>query len=110
MLANDRLDGLAESVTVAATPVPLSATVLGELGALLVMLTVPVKLPAVLGANKTLNEAVPPAATVVGVVSPLTLKLLPLTAICVIVRGAVPVLVKVKVWDWVCPSTILPKL
>jgi hypothetical protein len=110
MLPKLRLEGLAESVTVAATPVPLRAMVLGELGALLVMLTLPVKLPAALGANKTLNEAVPPAVTVAGVVSPLTLKLLPLTAICEIVSEAVPVFVTVKLWDLVCPSTMLPKL
>jgi hypothetical protein len=91
-----KLVGLAESVTVAAAPVPLRATALGEFGALLVMLTLPAKLPAVVGANKTLNVAVPPAATVAGVVSPLTLKALPVTANCVMVSNAVPVFVTVK--------------
>jgi hypothetical protein len=46
-----RLKGFAESVAVAAVPVPLSATILGELGALLLTLTLPVKFPAVVGAN-----------------------------------------------------------
>jgi hypothetical protein len=74
------------------------------------MVTVPDELPAVLGANSTLNEAVPPAATVAGVVSPLTLKLPPLAEICEIVREAVPVFVSVKDWDLVCPWTMRPKL
>ena len=96
-----KLVGLAESVTVAAVPVPLKATVVGEPGALLVMLTLPLRLAAVVGANKTLNVAVPPAGTVAGVVSPLTLKALPITDNCVIVRAAVPVFVTVKLWDFV---------
>ena len=96
-----KLVGFAVSVTVAAVPVPLRATALGEWGALLVMLTLPVRFPAVVGANKTLNVAVPPAGTVAGVVSPLTLKAAPVTDNCVIVREAVPVFVTVKVWDLV---------
>jgi hypothetical protein len=104
-----KLAGFADSVTVAAAAVPVSAMVLGEFGALLVMVMVPVAPPAVVGANSTLNEAVPPAATVAGVVSPLTLKLPPVTEICEIVREAVPVFVRVKDCDLVCPSTMLPK-
>jgi hypothetical protein len=110
MLPKLSVAGLADSVTVAATPVPVSAMVLGELGALLVTVTVPAALPEVLGANSTLNEAVPPAATVAGVVSPLTLKVPPLTEICEMVRGAVPVFVSTKDCDLVCPWTMLPKL
>jgi len=96
-----KLVGLAESVTVAAVPVPLRATAFGELGALLVMLTLPVKLPAVVGANRTLNVAVPPAEIVAGVISPLTLKAAPVTDNCLIVREAVPVFVTVKLCDLV---------
>jgi hypothetical protein len=51
ILVKLKLAGLAESVKVAAMPVPLRVTAVGELGALLVMLTLPVKLPAVVGAN-----------------------------------------------------------
>jgi hypothetical protein len=65
--------GLEESVTEAAVPLPLKDRTLGELGALLVMVTVPLWLPAVVGANSTLKLAVPPAAIVAGVVIPLTL-------------------------------------
>jgi len=68
-----RLVGFAVSVTVAATPVPLKDIVVGEPGALLVMVTVPVKLPAVVGANTALNVALFPAARVTGVASPLML-------------------------------------
>ena len=58
---------------VAAVPVPLNATDVGELEPLLVKLMLPVKFPALVGANNTAKDALPPAATVAGVVSPLTL-------------------------------------
>ena len=67
------LVGFDEIVTDAAVPVPLKDKIFGEFGALLVMLTVPVRLPAAVGANSTLNVAVPPAGTAAGVVNPLTL-------------------------------------
>jgi hypothetical protein len=54
--------------------------------------------------------AVPPAATVVGVAIPLTLKPDPVTARSAIVSAAVPVLVTVIACDFVWPSTMLPKL
>ena len=101
ILPKERLVGFAESVTVAATPVPLSVTLAGELGALLMMLTVPVRFPAALGANSTVKDALPSAAMVAGVVSPLTLKPLPLTLSCEIVKGAVPVFVTVNACDLV---------
>ena len=66
-----RLVGLAVIETVAATPVPLNDTVVGELGALLAILRLPLRLPAVVGANKTLSVAVSPAGRVAGRVSPL---------------------------------------
>jgi hypothetical protein len=105
-----KLVGLAVNEGVAAVPVPLNATAVGELGALLVMLTLPVRLAAVVGSNKTLNVVVPPAGMVAGVASPLTLKAPPLSPICEIVSDAVPVFVTVKLWDFVCPSATLPKL
>ena len=105
-----KLVGLVVSEGAAAVPVPLNATAVGELGALLVILTLPVRLPAVVGSNKTLNVVVPPAGIVAGVASPLTLKAPPLSPICEIVSDAVPVFVTVKVSDFVCPSTTLPKL
>ena len=68
-----KLVGVAESVTVAAVPVPLMAKTFGEFGALLAMLTVPLRVPAVVGANRTLKVVLLPAATVAGVTNPLTL-------------------------------------
>jgi hypothetical protein len=56
---------------VVATPVPLSETVEGEVGALLVSEMLPGELPAVVGANVTLKLAAPPAAIMAGVARPL---------------------------------------
>lgn len=89
--------GFDDSVTVAAVPVPLKDKTLGELGALLTMLTVPVRLPAIVGSNRTAKVALLPAAMVAGVTSPLTLYALPFADNPAIVRAAVPVLVTVNV-------------
>jgi hypothetical protein len=94
-LLKPTLAGAAESVTDAAVPVPLKAKTFGELGALLVMLTVPLKLPAAAGANRTLNVTALPAATVAGVANPLTLYPFPFTESCAIVSANVPVFVTV---------------
>lgn len=69
---NAMLEELSESIRVAATPVPLNVTAVGEFGALLVMLTVPVKFPAVVGAKTALNATLAPGATVLGTESPFT--------------------------------------
>jgi len=50
-----RLVVLKESVTTAATPVPLRGMVAGELGALLAMVTLPLTAPVDAGANCTLK-------------------------------------------------------
>ena len=102
--------GLAETVTDAATPVPLSATAAGVLDALLVMLTMPVKPPAAAGANCALKVVLFPAAIDDGVVRPVTLYPAPLTPIWLIVNVLVPVFVIVKSCAFVWPSTTLPKL
>jgi len=73
MLPKARLLGFADREVVLATPVPLKEIVAGEPGALLRMLTVPVRVPAVFGANTALSVAVAPAAKVVGAVRPFTL-------------------------------------
>ena len=72
-LPKARLVGFADSNTVPAVPLPLSATVRGDPGALLAIVIVPGKLPTVVGAKSALNVAVAPAAMVLGVVSPLRL-------------------------------------
>jgi hypothetical protein len=71
-LPNARVGALNDSVFVAATPVPLNATVVGEFAALLTMFTVPGKLPVAVGANTALKVTLDPAATVLGTESPFT--------------------------------------
>jgi hypothetical protein len=68
-----KLAGLAEMVTVEATPIPLKEIVAGEFGALLETVTVPVRLPAVVGAKTALKVVLAPAAKVAGVFKPSTL-------------------------------------
>ena len=94
-LPNAKLVALKDSVCVTATPVPVNATVAGEVGALLAMFTEPAKLPAVVGANTALNVAVAPGATLV-VLSPFTEYPAALMVTCEIVSVAVPVFVIVK--------------
>ena len=103
-----KLVGFADKITVPATPVPVSATVEGEVGALLVIVMVPGRLPAVVGAKVALKAALAPAAIVFGVTSPLKLYPAPLTLSCEIVSDALPVFVRVNVCDFVCPSLTLP--
>ena len=87
-----RLLALTDSVCVEATLLPLSAIVAGELAALLDRTRLPVTLPAVCGANCTLNELLCPADKVAGKESPVVLKPAPLMFAAVIVRLAFPVL------------------
>lgn len=96
-----KLVGFAESVTEEATPVPVKEIVAGELGALLDTRIVPLKLPAVVGANTALNVVLAPAAKVAGVFNSPTLYPAPVTLNCEIVKDAFPVLVSVKVCDLV---------
>ena len=103
-----KLLGLGEIVTEAASPVPLTVATFGEVDALLETVTLPLRLPAVNGANSKLKVAVLPTPIVVGVFNPLALKPAPATVICVTVSDALPVFVRVKFWDFVCPSTTLP--
>ena len=79
------------------------------LESLLVNVTLPVKLPAPVGANVTLSEAVPPACSVSGrdrllVENPVPLKVAWLTMISV-----PPVLERVTLLVWLDPTLILPK-
>ena len=72
-LPNARLVGRIDIAgAAAALPVPLRATVEGDVGALLTIDTLPGALPVVVGANFTLKLAEAPAATVAGVAIPLT--------------------------------------
>ena len=73
MLPKLTLAGLGVIVAEAATPAPVKVAEAGEFGALLEMLTEPFNVPAVDGANTTLNEVLLPGARLAGVLSPATL-------------------------------------
>ena len=97
-------------VSVAATPVPVSAKVAGEPGALLVMVRLPLALPVDVGENCALNVLACPGVNVSGRVNPLVLNALPVTLTCETVNAAVPVLLSWMVWESVVPTATLPKL
>src|SRR5579862_6743796 len=89
---------------------PLSAIVSGEPGALLVIETLPVALPAVVGANFALKVVFDPALIVTGAVSPDMLKPVPDALAAEIVTLAVPVLDTVTGTVEEAPVRRLPKL
>ena len=91
------------------TPVPLSAMLAGELVALLITDTAPLKLPLAVGANATLNEVDCPALSVTGD-SPLAVKPLPVTLSFDSETLPVPVFVNVTVFVALVPAAMLPKL
>jgi hypothetical protein len=72
-LPKTKLVGFADRITVPEEPVPLSATVAGEPGALLEIVMLPGRLPTVVGAKMALKVVLAPAATVLGVARPLRL-------------------------------------
>lgn len=63
---------------------------IGEFGPLFTIETLPLTLPADVGANLAVNEVLNPAPSVTGVVIPLMLKPVPDAVACEIVRLAVP--------------------
>jgi len=91
-------------------PVPVSETVRGELVALLVTVTLPDALLAVVGANTTFRVAVAAAFNVKGAVIPFTLKPAPLAAMLEIWTGIVPVLLNITCCVAFPPVLTLPKL
>ena len=74
-----RLEGLGVRVPTV-TPVPESGITSDGFEAVDVIVTVPVLLPDDEGANETLNVVLCPAVSVTGVVMPLKLKSVPVTA------------------------------
>ena len=70
---------------------PLKATLRLEFEAFEEIATFPVKLPVDCGAKITVNDVVCPGASVIGVLTPDTLKPVPLAAICAIDAFAPPV-------------------
>jgi hypothetical protein len=87
-----RPDGLSESVSVEATPVPLKTTAVGEFGALLTRERLPATVPADCGKNCTLNVVDVPGFRESGRFTVPLLNPLPVTLNCVTVSTAVPVL------------------
>jgi hypothetical protein len=82
----------------------------GEFVALLVILTLPLKVLVVTGAKATLKVAVCPGAKPTGAVSPLTLKTASATATLDIATLEFPVLVSVTFWELLPFTVIFPKL
>jgi hypothetical protein len=76
---------------------------------LLLTEALPVKLPAADGAKRTLKDALEPAATVTGEDIPETLKPVPEAVTEETVRLAVPVLLRVTVFEVLLPEFTLPK-
>ena len=81
----------------------------GEFGALLVMETLPVAVPAEVGANFAVKDAPCPAAIVIGVARPLMVKPVPETLACEIEMLAEPELVRVIDEVPFAPTITLPK-
>ncbi len=92
------------------TPVPDTASELGEFVALLSSDTVPLTLPVAFGANTTFNSAVCPAAIVLPVIPVVTLKPAPITLICEIVRLELPVFFTATCKGLDPPTISFPKL
>jgi hypothetical protein len=105
-----KLVGLMPRVSVAAMPVPLRLTEVGELAALLTIERVPDAVPTDAGRKVTVTVACWPAFTLRGKEKPLTLKAEPDALIWLMFRVAVPLLVITSTWDKLVPTTELPKL
>jgi hypothetical protein len=101
------LEGFGDKVP--CVPAPLKAIVSGEPGALLVIETLPLALPEVVGANFAVNEIFPPALMVTGTVKPLMLNPVPEALAAEIVMLAVPGFVNVIDWDPLLPTWTFPK-
>lgn len=101
-------DGLIEICADVAVPVPVRPIFIGDPGALLLIDTVPVALPAVVGVNVAVKDAVCPGFNVcdatVLIVNPV-----PLTEPLLIDTAAVPVFVSVTGIALLPPTSTLPK-
>jgi hypothetical protein len=93
-----------------ALPVPLSAIVSGEFGALLAIEMLPFAAPAAVGENFTPKETFCPAVNVSGVERPFVLKAAPVTLAEAIVTLAVPVFETVTFTVLLLSVSWLPKL
>ena len=101
--------GLAFNCPTGFTPVPVRETASGEFEALLATDSVPVVLPAAVGANFTVNVALWPAARVAGRVGPETVRPLPVTVALEMLTLALAA-VTVTVCEALLPTLTDPKL
>jgi hypothetical protein len=92
------------------TPVPAREIVIGEFGALLVSIKVPLTEPAAVGANPTVKLELVPAPIVSGTVRPLMVKNEGETTAAVMVMLALPELFRVTVCEVLLPVVTLPKV
>jgi hypothetical protein len=105
-----RLVGFAVTWSVAATPAPLSAMAVGDVGALFANDRLPVTLPEAEGAKATVIVPEPPAAIVIGSDRPLVLKPEPVTFAAVMDRLALPVFETVNDCFPLPPTVTLPNV
>jgi len=106
-----RLFELNPRVRVAAIPVPVSTTDVGEVGALLKMEMLPDTGPTAVARKATVIVVCCPALTLKGSEKPLTLNAADPDAVtCVIVKVAVPVFLMIKIWDKLVPTGSFTKL
>jgi hypothetical protein len=94
---------------VAATPVPVSGIVNGDVAPLFVNETEPLTGPGPVGANIAVNVVLPPAAMFAGRVSPLMLYPFPDAEAAVIVNVPVPVFLIWTVCEFGNPTVTFPK-
>jgi len=103
-----RLVGFAPTVP-CETPVPDNGSDNEVLGASEVIVTLPLALPAMSGANVAVNVVLCEALSARGAVMPLSLNPVPLTEACEILTVAPVLLVNVIVWLLWLPTVTLPK-
>ena len=89
-VAETQVAALELSSAAAATPVPLTETVLGVLEASLMTETLPLTAPAALGANTIVNVDCLPGATVMGSLTPVMENPLAVVLACVTLSAAPP--------------------
>ena len=109
-LPNDRLEGLGETVP-AVTPAPVkgSTTVLFTWFAVVAKVTLPLKLPAAVGANVMVAEVDVPGFSVSGRARLLIENPAPLMVADVTVRSVPPLFERVTVVIWFAPTWMFPK-
>jgi len=104
-----RVEGDALSNCVVAVPAPASEMVICAGEPLVVRVIDPLDVVAVVGVNTALKLSVAPAAMVLEVVNPETLRPVPVVLTCEKVSVALPVFFKVITLELLLPTTTLPK-